>query len=297
MRKRTTKKTILLLAMAMLFALTMGSSCVPSANTPRALSYLAYDGQVLDAITITVVDVGHGDCIILQSESGQTMMIDTGPIDQREALVQVMEDLSIDEIDILLLTHPHSDHIGNAQWLLENVPVHQLHMGLGQSTSPMYQRLIAYIEDDWEVLATQSGISFAFAGIQFSYIGPLQLQYDDLNDTSAVLYGVYGSTTMLFTGDMLTTAEHDIANAYTTLPVDFLKVGHHAYNSCSEQFLSLIQPSVSVISMGDIDSYEDADVQQRAIIERLSAYGDVYRTDTGGTLAFVCDGVSIAPAN
>lgn len=251
------------------------------------------DTGLLPAITITVVDVAHGDCIILQSEDGKTMMIDTGAVEAKSAVLQALDNLSISYIDILLLTHPHTDHIGNASYLLENIPVGTVHMTKKVHTTKLYDSLLASLEKvNPPMFAAELGASFEFCGIQFVYVGPAHLDYKDINDTSAVLYGVYGNTTMLFTGDQLVTAEEDLIKNYPSMRIDFLKVGHHANNSSSTKFLAHTRPKVSVVSMSPLEDYAQPQVKTD-VFQRLKRHCPIYRTDQLGTLTFINNGVEI----
>ena len=101
------------------------------------------------SLRVTVVDVKHGDCILLQSPSGETMMIDTGngSYHAQNAIETAMQNNGMDHIDILVLTHPHKDHIGGAAWVLNTYPVGSVYTTTRSNDTDLYRTVQATIAD------------------------------------------------------------------------------------------------------------------------------------------------------
>ena len=121
-------------------------------------------------------------------------------------------------------------------------------------------------------------------------LGPVA-EYDDLNLTSVVCRVDAGDRSFLFTGDMEKQAEQDLIRAGADLSTDVLKVGHHGANTSSTAaFLEEVNPVCSVISVGEGNSYGHP---KAPVLERLTEYGPVYRTDLLGEIRVCTDGVAL----
>ena len=202
-----------------------------------------------------------------------------------------MEEAGLQRLDVLLLTHPHSDHIGNAVWILEHYEVGEVHQIERYHDTKTYRELAEYLKDhDIPVRDVQTGDAFALGDAQCRYLGPVSVDTPDLNDASAVLRMQYFDTIFLFMGDAMWTAE---AVLLTTSPndldADVLKVGHHGLNSTSVAFLKAVTPDLSVVSMDDPDKSDDPD-EHRQTLNTIELYSQsLYRTDQSGDITFVCD--------
>lgn len=246
-------------------------------------------------LCIQVIDVKHGDAILVISPAGRTMLIDTGEGDQRKALKTALDKAGIERIDILQLTHPHSDHIGNAPWVLRNYPVGEVHMIDKAHTTKTYEELLDALEEtSVPITKIEPGVSFDFDGVHCEYIGPLNTNYRSMNNCSAVMRMTYGEKSFLFMGDMEVIAERDLVSKLgESLNVDFLKVGHHATNSTEDAFAEIASPEVSIISSKPLKSYTSPE-QKQAVVDRLANQGSlVYITGSYGTITVTCDGTSL----
>lgn len=246
-------------------------------------------------LSLRVIDVQHGDCLLLTEPGGKTMMIDTGRSSAKTAIEQTLNELHIDTIDILILTHPHNDHIGSAAWLIENYAVgevHQIPCTRDSDTYRILQQTIA--EQQVPSVEIHAGDTFAFGEASCEYLWPVNPDADDLNNASAVLRMQYGDHTFLFMGD----AEADTERALMTsdlsaLDADVLKVGHHARNSTSLVFLRAVSPSYAIASLDQPSAYDDSDEQAQVFSTIQQQGAALYRTDQNGTILLRSDGTRI----
>lgn len=246
-------------------------------------------------LSLRVIDVQHGDCMLLTEPGGQTMMIDTGQSFAKTAIAQTLEELHIDTIDILILTHPHNDHIGSASWLIENYTVGEVHQIPCGRDSDAYRTLQQTIADKQiKNVEIHAGDTFSFGQAACEYLGPIHPDPDDLNNASAILRMQYGERTFLFMGDAKSAAESDLMSSnLAALRADVLKVGHHARKSTSTVFLKAVQPSYAIVSLDKPSTYEDADEQAEVFDAIESCGAQLYRTDQDGTILLRTDGKTI----
>ncbi len=246
-------------------------------------------------LSLRVLDVQHGDCMLLTEPSGKTMMIDTGQSFAKSTIEQTLDELQIDTIDILILTHPHNDHIGSASWLMENYTIGEVHQIPCGRDSDAYRTLQQTITDKQiNTVEIHAGDTFSFGQATCTYLGPLDPDPDDLNNASAVLRMQYGERTFLFMGDAKSDAESALMSEdLSALRADVLKVGHHARNSTSSVFLKAVRPSYAIVSLDKPSTYDDAD-EQAEVFDAIEATGaKLYRTDENGTILLRTDGSSI----
>lgn len=269
------RNRILLIALALVLLL----SCVSCAKGEE------------NGLFVEVLDVGQSDCTLIR-QGDAVLMIDCGTLDARNAVQFELDRRDIKRIDVLLLTHMHEDHVGNARMLLETYTVGALILPVAMENT-LDERLILQA-------AERNGVPThtASAGDTFSVGGAtLDVLYvaneaDDLNDTSVVSRLTFGEMKFLFTGDGEAAVERALLSLETDLDCDFLKAGHHgSKTSSSAELLAAVTPQHVAISCGKDNDYG---FPHRELLERLGEVGATWhRTDEEGTLIYYSDGVSI----
>ncbi|MBQ7936393.1 MAG: MBL fold metallo-hydrolase [Clostridia bacterium] len=249
-----------------------------------------------NAGVVDFIDCGQGDSALILSE-GEVTLIDTSTGENTEQVLEHLESRGIEQIDHLVLTHPHEDHIGGAKAVLENVEVENIYMKRPTSgtepTSAVYLNLLKEIQNQGKTVHNvQVGETFTCGKFTFTVLGPLE-EYEDLNDQSVVLQGVYGDCSFLFTGDMEAGAEEDLVDRYgRSLQSTVLKVGHHGSStSSSEAFLQAVDPQFAVISCGTDNRYGHPHEETVGLLTQMNV--ELFRTDTMGTVTVYTDGTSI----
>lgn len=250
------------------------------------LSPTVPDGDV----QIHFIDVGQGDSTLICSDE-VSILIDAGPGSSADALASFVKRRTY-EIDYMILTHPHEDHIGGSDDILNSLPVKKVIMPDASSESKTFARLLDALESSGaEVIEAKSGDVYEADGIRFTLLAPNSDTYNNTNDYSVVTKMEYGEFSAMFTGDAETFSEKEILAAYSAaaLKSTLLKVGHHGSStSTSEDFLAAVLPNSVIISCGRDNDYGHPHSET---LKKLAAIGaDVYRTDEGGTVSVTTDG-------
>jgi len=246
-------------------------------------------------VVVNVIDVGQGDAILIRTSS-QTTLIDTGDVPAREKLISYISGLGISVIDTLIITHPHSDHIGGASAVLSSFKVERAYDSGQTTTSHLYRKYLAQIQESnipFRALAAGEQLDIGGGAVLkiFAPSQPLISGTDsDLNNNSVVAKLVYGNFSMLLPGDSEQEAEERIVSQYAgDLHSLVLKSGHHGSHTSSKlPFLQAVNPEAVVISVGANNEYHHP---HPSTLKRYNSLGiNIYRTDTDGTVTITSDG-------
>ena len=260
----------------------------------KLLAFLLLLSWVLPAAaqtTVQFIDVGQGDCTIVQS-AGQTLMIDTGPPGARGAVEAALEASGIERIDVLVLTHPHEDHDGLLDFLVESYPIGALYMPEYSDDEEDYGGLLRkLVGKGTRIIYPSVGHQFKLGDATVTVLSaedPSRFP-NNANLWSIVLRIADGPTSVIVTGDAEDINEFAMIDAGIDLDADVLRLGHHgSYTSTSGAFLDAVSPDVAVISCGAGNSYGHP--HQEVLDALYDRQIPVMRTDTNGTVAAVLDG-------
>lgn len=214
------------------------------------------------------------------------MLIDGGETDT--GIVSQLQGLGVQRIDLMIATHPHSDHIGGLVQVLQSFPVAKV-VASGSHTTSVYEHFIDGIAAaQAEYVEVKRGDVISLGGIDFKVLNPVNNNNSDLNENSVVLQFTYGQTTFLMMGDSGTDTESTLLSAGLPLKADILKVGHHASTSGSTlAFLNVVQPKIALYSAGINNQYGHPAPQTIAALATVGA--TVYGTDKNGTISIKVD--------
>jgi competence protein ComEC len=276
---------ILVVIAAILLA---GCSGIPSWNRGTSLQ-----NNTTGDLKVYFLDVGQGDSSVILFKD-KVILIDAGEIESGDRVVSDLTDLGVTRIDLLIATHPHSDHIGGMRKVLARFPVDKVLDSDLPSTSALYERFLATVQEkDIPYVVAKQGQEIAIdpsLGVLVLW-PPEERTGDDLNADSIVLRLSYGTVNVLFTGDAGTGTES--AMSKTGYPVDaqILKVSHHGSSDASSAaFLGRVRPEIAVISLGADNEYGHP---HRETLERLAVAGPlVFRTDLNGTILVESNGAT-----
>ena len=285
--KRKGFKGILLL-LSMLFALT---GCSVSEATQHGMAVDTIQAEDV-LLRVDFLNVGQADCALL-STNGHYMVIDGGNNGDADTILSYLEGQGVEKLDAVVGTHPHEDHIGSLDAIINHFDVDAVYMPKIMHTSKTFEDVLdAVANKGLKIKSPSPGDTIDFNGLEIEVLGP-QREYKDFNNNSIVLKVNAGGTAFLFTGDAEETAEKDILQADYDLQADVLKVGHHGSSTSSSQaFLQAVKPKYAVISVGVGNSYHHPEEEA---LQRLQSIGaEIYRTDLQGNIVCTTDGKNIA---
>lgn len=247
-----------------------------------------YDGK----LHVYYMDVGQGDSIFIQLPNNENMLIDAGTEDSGTKIAKSLKKADIDKIDHLVATHPHADHIGGMQKIVESFDIENIYMPDAATNIRTYENLLLAIKRKGNKITTAKSNTKIVSNdkLNITIVAPNSNEYEDLNNYSAVIKLTYGERSFVFTGDAEKLSEDEIRS---NIKCDVLKIGHHGSStSTSENFLKKTHPTYAVISCGADNEYGHP---HREVMERLKKAGvKIYRTDINGTTEFVSDGNNIS---
>ena len=249
----------------------------------------AYSGATAE---VRYFDVGQGDAAMFIWDDG-AILIDAGTNSSQEKLVEYINRLGIDKIDCAVFSHPHEDHIGGADSVLEAFVVESVIMPDLMADSVTYTSMMeCVVEEGCPVYEAVAGDVYTFGDVTLTVLSPAQ-EFGDFNLDSAVVMIEYGEVNFLFMADCEEEAELAALEAMGegAFECDVLKVGHHgSHTSTSDALLAAATPDIAVISCGEDNEYGHP---HRETLQKLYERGiDVYRTDEEGTVIIYTDGVT-----
>ena len=230
------------------------------------------------------LDVGQGDMFLVKYKD-EVIVIDTGPknfysdYEIMDNIILFFRSIGVSNIDLLIISHGDNDHIGNANYLINNFKVKNVSFNSGKYNGLetdliklLKYKNINYFKDTFRKYNNK---------ISYSYLNTEE--YDNENDNSSVVYLKIYKYSFLFMGDAGVEKEKDILDLYSLSNVDFLKVGHHGSNtSSSREFIDVVRPRYSIISVGKNNRYGHPNKEVLNILEDSK----IYRTDKDGSIIF-----------
>ena len=244
-----------------------------------------------DKMYVSFIDVGQGNCTLLRC-GGKAILVDSGEVGAAQTVINYIKDLGIDELNCVLVTHPHTDHMGAMTKILYEFKIDDLIMPEIPEeiipTNKTYEKFLTAVSDNaGNVIAAKPGETYSYGEMKLEIFAPLR-DYDNLNDMSAVSRISYGDTSVMFTGDATTTVEKDLLKKNINYSATVLNVGHHgSKTSSSEAWLRAVNPKYAVICCGVNNDYGHP---HSLITKRLEKLGiEYFETDLLGTIVFESD--------
>lgn len=247
---------------------------------------------------ISFLDIGQGDAIFIEAPNGNQMLIDGGP-PTGALLRQLGEVMPFNDrfIDVVIATHPDQDHVGGLPELFDRYKVGVIFEPGSSADTGVYQELEKRIEEKGikKILARRGMRINLGDGAVFDILFPIRdVSYLETNTSSIVGRFVYGSTTVMLTGDSPQVIENTLVVLDKKLPVsrlksDILKAGHHGSRTSSgELFVRQVNPDIAILSVGKNNRYGHPN---KEVVDRFNNLGiEMIRTDEEGTITFVSDG-------
>ncbi|OGD56854.1 hypothetical protein A2V71_01120 [Candidatus Berkelbacteria bacterium RBG_13_40_8] len=249
-----------------------------------------------DKLQIYFLDIGQGDSEYIKMPDGKDILIDGGPGDQVLNELGKVMDFGDRYIDLVVLTHPHADHITGLLEVIKRYKINEVwETGVGYDSATY---------DEWKKEIKQKNIpqkfvnsgeekSFHNGQIKFLVLSPLSnlenQTVDNVNNVSIVTKLEDGKFTSLFLGDAEKSAQSKFLDKLSKTTI--IKVGHHgSENGTLEDVLKITRPAIAVISVGENNKFNHPSSKT---INLLKSYIlRIYRTDQNGTVEISSDGAS-----
>jgi len=261
------------------------------------LSFATFPSNASPSATLLVafIDVGQGDSALLQTSDGVNVLIDAGPVAAGPTVVAYLQEQGVDTIDVVVMSHGHTDHIGGLVDLFQSdIPVD----AVVYNGQPCYTTVC---QDVWAEMQARgltptpavASQTYAWGPISAAVANPQPTPVGDQNEDSVVLRVGYGQEYFLFTGDIGTSTEDTLLAQGAPVEAAVLKVAHHGSRySSSAAFLAAVDPDFAVISVGAGNPYGHP---TQETLDRLRAAGAcIFRTDRDGTLTVSTDGQTLS---
>jgi len=245
------------------------------------------------SLKIAMIDVGHGDSILITTPNDKYILIDTGDkfygksgvSDSGEkTVVPYLLKQGIKRLDLLILTHMDSDHIGGYESITKAIDVKNLGLSVNSGKKEEYKNIknIAR-ERSINIKSLKKGDKFEIDGVSFKVLMPQKnREISNENNDSVVILTEYDKKKILFMGDLEEEGERELLNSEEELDIDVLKVGHHgSVTSSTYEFISETSPEIALISVGN----RFKSIPGKEVLDRLnSVHSKVYRTDESGEI-------------
>lgn len=287
-RKRQNNKISLII----LFIAIIGYILTTYSNylNPSQANETRNQNIVTTDLKVYFFDVGQADSILI-TNNGHNMLIDAGNNEDGPKLVKyIKEDLGITEFDYLIGTHPHEDHIGGLDDIINNFDIKKIYLPDITTTTKTFEDVLDAISSkELTITIPKIGETFKLGEADFTvlYTGT---NSSDLNSTSIITKMIFGKYSYLFTGDTTSDIEKTILDQ--NIDIDVLKVAHHGSKySSSLEFLEKTTPSYAIISVGKNNSYDHPSSET---INNLKKYtNNIYLTSELGTILLTSNGQTI----
>lgn len=247
-------------------------------------------------LEVKVLDIGQGDAIYIKSPSGKQILIDGGPNSSVVSELRKHMSWRDREIDIMVLSHPDSDHVSGLASVLEAYDIDYFVHPEIEADTKAYKRFVDQLYTESAlIIGARAGRRIDLGdglhlNIIYPFTGPAQRKVRKSNNESVVIALEYEKFKMLLTGDIESTVEKKLVTlASASLPTTVLKIAHHGSGSSStDAFLNASRPLIAVISAGEGNRYNHP---AQAVLERLEKNNiPYYRTDAHGTISITTDG-------
>ena len=246
----------------LLCALLFSHSIIEAKSTAPIDSYALKNPKQEGVVRLHFIDIGQGDSALIEGPTGKRILIDSGPSKSGNALIGYLKALGVDRLDLMINTHPHADHIGNASRVLETFQVGVVLDSGWVHPIKAYRDLLDAVE------ARKVPLRIARKGRKVDIGGGATLHIlapedplirnsrSDPNSNSIVFRLTYQDEQALFTGDAEEETEARLLRSPEFLPASLLKVAHHgSSHASSDRFLGVVRPQIAVISCSEQNRY------------------------------------------
>jgi competence protein ComEC len=258
-------------------------------------------GPVSGKLVVHFLDIGQGDSELIELPNGETILIDSG--DRGAPTVDLLQKYRVRQINLIIATHPHSDHMGEMRDVMRAFKVQEFWDSGFNHPTKTYTDMLEEIKDRGVKFATpKRGDLRKFGEVLIEVLNPSnELPDDNPNNASIVIRLTYGDRRFLFSGDAEmyeasrpSAWEQMLETERDKLHADLLKAAHHgSSNGTTREVLDAVNPSIVTISCAAGNDYHHPHPKVMRMLEGAANQIKLYRTDLEGTITAVCDGATI----
>ena len=237
------------------------------------------------------LNVGDADCAYIRCED-YNILIDAADKEPTEPVCEYLSSHNVKKLDLVVMSHPHRDHIGQMKSVIENFEIDSfIQSDIPEDilpTSVTYENMLrALVDKKINTKTLSAGDEFNLGNLKFKVLGPVK-NSENLNNCSLVVKAKYKDVSFLFTGDAEKFEENSMLKSKRNLHATVLKVGHHgSTTSTTLSFLKAVRPKYAVISSENKQN-------KNSVIKRLeNTCTGVYKTYEKGNIIFATDGKNI----
>ena len=277
---RKTKKLLCLLVVTLL------SLSIISCGTTKANNTSGAPGK----IKVHYIDVGQGDSELIQVD-GKNILIDAGTSDKKA--LTYLKSIGVTTLDYVIATHPHEDHIGSMDDVINNFNIGIVYSPKATTTTKTYESMINALKSkNLKLTVPKVGDKLTIGSATLEFLAPNSSTYKDLNNYSIVTKLKYGNNSFIFMGDAEDVSEGELISKQLDISANVLKVGHHgSHSSTTQAFLDKVNPQYAIISCGKDNDYGHP---HKETLDKLNAKNiKVFRTDLSGTIIATSNGTDI----
>ncbi|WP_315078709.1 MBL fold metallo-hydrolase [uncultured Clostridium sp.] len=254
-------------------------------------NYYDYNNNMI----IHYIDVGQGDAALIQVNN-INMLIDSGPKESRNKILDYLQSLNIKKINYIIATHPHEDHIGNMAKIIKAYELYKFYAPKIENTTSTFEKMIDSLKDKnlkINVIKKDTNSIDLGKNTDVTVFSPIKDSYDNINNYSPVIKIQYGDTSFLFTGDAEKEVENEILlDSNNNIRSDVIKIGHHGSStSSSKAFIEKVNPSIAIISVGTDNKFNHPNKSTIDCLTKNSI--KIYQTNKENTIILSSDGHNI----
>lgn len=253
-------------------------------------------------LSVTFLDVNQGDSTLIETPNDKIILIDGGGYPEYQGDKKISQDVllptlyakRISKLDFVIVTHPHDDHIKGIEELIGEIPIKAV--GIYEMDNEYTKNFLEKVRmNNIKIINLAEGNLIEIEkGMVMEVLSPennffIVDEQKDVNNSSIVIRMDYYKRSFLFTGDIEGEIENRLIDDQKDIKVDVLKVAHHgSHTSSSENFLSKAKPSVSVISVGENNTFGHPNLKTIENLRKIPSY--IYRTDEKGAIEIKTNG-------
>ena len=246
---------------------------------------------------IYYLNIGQGDAALVRTPGRQYVLIDGGPGDAVLGELAAVMPFFARRIDVVMLSHPHADHLDGLIEVLDRYDVGVVMMTGVSYGYQGYERFLELIDEQGvEVVFVNGDVDYALDDVVLDIIYPFESlagrEFENVNNSSISFRLLYGERSFYFSGDLEEEGEEELVHSALDLKSDVLKAGHHgSRTSNSEALLDVVQPEWGVISCGVDNQFSHPHPETITHFQERSM--TIYRTDLDGRVGLKSDGTEI----